>query len=94
MLDPKLAENRPQDQGSRLLFRALRQPNLPLGHLVTPPKGLGGSSRKAGMATAYLTRGCADCIAVIQQVCQMGHEPPAAQGKATGQTARRKQHQG
>lgn len=43
------------------------------------------ASRKAGMAMAYsLEVVRLQELAVIQQVCQMGHEPPVAQGKATG----------
>ena len=87
MLDPKLAENRPRDQGSRAALQGpLQQPNLPPRHSGHPTlKGLGGSKQKAGMATASLLEVVRlQQLAVIQQVCQMGHEPPVAQGDATG----------
>ena len=44
---------------------------------------------RVGVAMAYLLEVVRlEEFAVIQQVCQMGHKPPVAQGDATGSDTR------
>lgn len=68
----------------------LQQPNLPSRHSVQPTlKSLDGGKKRVGMAMAYLLEVVRlEEFAVIQQVCQMGHKPPVAQGDATGSDTR------
>lgn len=73
MLDPKLKENITGDPNPwPAPFRALPQPNP-----------------RAGMAATHLLQVVRlEELAVIQQVCQMGHKPPVAQSNATDSNIR------
>lgn len=55
-------------------------------------EGLSGGEKRVGVATHLLEVVRLKKFAVIQQVCQMGHKPPVAQGDAVGSDtkARRK----
>lgn len=85
MLEPKLEQNVPETRTPGLSRSGpLPQPNAPPRDPAPPARaGWWGGKRGCGHAHSLEVVRLQE-FAVVQQVGQMGHEPPVAQGNAAG----------